>query len=313
MFQKMFAAWPAKNLSRKGILFWIAPLCLYAQSVVMDDTIRVAGKLGGMIFLHPTKLHENIFEVKWRHSNTSVGKLKNGSLNLHDSRYCISPNGTLTLNSTNTNDAGRYTLEIFDSDGRNIVTNEFELRILGVVSMPTVHTSCTVDGRVQLTCSVERGDNVILHWKMYADLSNYTLNTTSTTKHHILYLGKSTPGQLVCVAGNQVSQKYSVPITMTCRARVSTFIALGIAILAPTLTIVILKLKRKLPKTRRDDAEENIYIAMHGNHVNRDKAQDSTDAEQDTSHYVECSPVPPGPRGDSDEYAVDADAENVYM
>ncbi|KAG7484530.1 hypothetical protein MATL_G00050470 [Megalops atlanticus] len=143
--------------------------------------------------------------------------------------------------------------------------------------MPTVHMSCTVDGRVILTCSVERGDDVILHWMMHADLSNYTLNTTSTTKHHILYLGKSTPGQLVCVAGNQVSQKYSVPITVTCRARVSTLIALGIAVVAPTLTIVILKLKKKLPKMSgkgNNNAQEVVYTEIMG-HRNVRKEEES--------------------------------------
>ncbi|KAG9339828.1 hypothetical protein JZ751_022506 [Albula glossodonta] len=153
------------------------------------------------------------------------------------------------------------------------------------VSMPVVYVSCTVDGRVKLTCSVGRGDEVTVHWIVFSDLSNHTINGTSA-KHHTLYLGWQTPGYLVCVAGNRVSQKSSLRVTKTCRAHISSLMALGLFIACPTLAMAILKLKEKQPNEPRKDAEENVYIAMHG------KKEIRAPPELDTSYYVSCGPPP---------------------
>ncbi|KAI1902950.1 hypothetical protein AGOR_G00021850 [Albula goreensis] len=296
----MIAVWtPKKCLSCRKLTLWVVFLCIWAGKV----KATVVGKAGDVVFLHPSKQLKNSFEVKWKQSNRLVGKLKNG-IPRYGSQYFIFPNSSLKINNTNRNDSGIYTLEVFDNNGKNIYTEEITLNILEFVSMPVVYASCTVDGRVKLTCSVGRGDEVTVHWIVYSDLSNHTINGTSA-KHHTLYLGWQTPGYLVCVAGNRVSQKSSLRVTKTCRAHISSLMALGLFIACPTLAMAILKLKEKQPNEPRKDAEENVYIAMHG------KKEIRAPPELDTSYYVSCGPPPTHLQEDVKEYTMEL--EDIYV
>ncbi|XP_061106444.1 T-cell surface antigen CD2-like isoform X2 [Conger conger] len=248
---------PGIFLSSGKVPLWIVLLFICIGKINAGDSERVVGKVGNPFFLHPTKLHGNFYEVRWKTQHRPVGKLINGRLQC-ESRCKIFPNGSLTMISTNKNDAGIYTMDLFNKDGNNIAARTIRLIVQDDISTPLVHSSCTVGGWVKLTCSLQTWDQVTIRWTVSP---NYTLDNAMADKHS-LYLQWQTPGHVVCVASNEVSQNSSLPISRTCRARLAPLMALGLFLALPVLAIAILVLKKKHTHVSRKDAE-NFYVVMH--------------------------------------------------
>ncbi|KAG5853371.1 hypothetical protein ANANG_G00072590 [Anguilla anguilla] len=119
------------------------------------------------------------------------------------------------------------------------------------VSRPAVRSSCTLDGRVLLACSVDRGDRVRLQWAGLTNLSSLSPQPAQTETERTLYLFGSTPGHVLCVAENPVSKKSSRSTVKRCR-----------------------------------DMGENIYVTMQGFQDRRLEKQEKE--VLDNSIYVTC-------------------------
>ncbi|XP_064207906.1 T-cell surface antigen CD2-like isoform X2 [Anguilla rostrata] len=283
--------------SRRKVALWITLLFICIGEINAGDTETVVGKVGNPVFLHPSKLPGNVHEVKWKTPYKIVGKLKDGNLQC-GSRYKIFPNGSLRIDSANKNDTAIYMLELFDGNGENTATKSIKLSIQDDVSVPVVHTSCTVDGRVKLICSVQHGNEVTVHWIVHSAWSNHTLDS-ATANRRILYLRRQTPGYLVCVASNRVSQNFSLPVSMACRAHIFSLAALGLFLLLPTLALAAAMLKKKDTNVPRKD-EEHCYVAMQ-------KKTAPPKHDNDAEHcYVAMQKKTAPPKHDND-------AENCYV
>ncbi|XP_029626012.1 uncharacterized protein LOC115204507 isoform X6 [Salmo trutta] len=166
------------------------------------------------------------------------------------------------------------------------------------VSKPKVKTSCTFDGRVVLTCSVDKGDRVVMHWtkQPYA----WTGSNQILSSGPVLFLDSYTPGNLTCVSMNEISEECFSPIVPTCRGRTSAVAAFGLfAFAMTTLAVAILNLKmtcqkKNKGKSQTEYVEENNYIEMRGNLCNKCPQEETTiHLDQDTSHYEFCRPIAP--------------------
>ncbi|KAM9437715.1 T-cell surface antigen CD2-like isoform 2-T2 [Salvelinus alpinus] len=273
------------------------PMCmlllhLYISYVVAED-IRVVGRVGNSVFLHPKmNLHSKTSDVRWKHDNTDMLIARNGTLlNLTD-RYEIFLNGSLKFNEGLKRDSGNYTVQQYSENGSLLSEWHIELSILEPVSKPKVRTSCTFDGRVVLTCSVDKGDRVVMNWteQPYAWTGyNQTLSSSP-----VLFLDNHTPGNLTCVAMNEISEEGFSPVVPTCRGHTSAVAAFGLfAFALTTLAVAILNLKRRCQKNKKD-VEENHYIEMRGNLCNKwPQKETAIHPDQDTSHYEFCRPVAP--------------------
>ncbi|XP_045546098.1 T-cell surface antigen CD2-like isoform X1 [Salmo salar] len=284
--------------STGGLPMWMLLLHLYIRYVVAED-IRVVGRVGNSIFLHPKMhLHTKISDVRWKHVDTDMLIAKNGTLvNLTD-RCEIFLNGSLKFNEGLKRDSGNYTVQQYSDNGDFLSEQHIELSILEPVSKPKVRTSCTFDGRVVLTCSVDKGDRVVMNWteQPYA----WTGSNQTLSSGPVLFLGSYTPGNLTCVAMNEISEEGFSPVVPTCRGRTSAVAAFGLfAFAMTTLAVAILNLKmrcqkKKKGKSQTEYVEENNYIEMRGNLCNKCPQEETTiHLDQDTSHYEFCRPIAP--------------------
>ncbi|XP_042167356.1 uncharacterized protein LOC112231125 isoform X2 [Oncorhynchus tshawytscha] len=157
------------------------------------------------------------------------------------------------------------------------------------VSKPKVRTSCTFDGRVVLTCSVDKGDRVVMIWTEQPFAwtgSNQTLSSGP-----VLFLDSHTPGNLTCVAMNEISEEGFSPAVLTCRGHRSAVAAFGLfAFALTTLAVAILHLKKRRQKKKKGQSqteyvEENNYIGP--------QEETTIHPDQDTSHYEFCRPLAP--------------------
>nr|XP_029503936.1 T-cell surface antigen CD2-like isoform X1 [Oncorhynchus nerka] len=284
--------------STGGLPMWMMLLHLYISYVVAED-IRVVGRVGNSIFLHPKMhLHAKISDIRWKHDNTDMLIARNGTLvNLMD-RCEIFRNGSLKFNEGLKRDSGNYTVHQYSENGGRLSERHIELSILEPVSKPKVRTSCTFDGRVVLTCSVDKGDRVVMIWTEQPFAwtgSNQTLSSGP-----VLFLDSHTPGKMTCVAMNKISEEGFSPVVPTCRGHRSAVAAFGLfAFALTTLAVAILHLKKRRQKKRKGQSqteyvEENNYIEMRGNLCNKWPQEETTiHLDQDTSHYEFCRPLAP--------------------
>ncbi|CAB1333198.1 unnamed protein product [Coregonus sp. 'balchen'] len=278
---------PLRALTCSGRLpIWMLVLHLYISYVVAEDITRVVGRVGDSIFLHPKMyLYAEFSDVRWKHVNTNMLIARNGTLvNLMD-RCEIFLNGSLKFYEGLKRDSGNYTVSQYHKDGALLSVRNIELVILEPVSKPKVRTSCTFDGRVVLTCSVDKGDRIVMAWTR----SNQTLSSGP-----VLFPDSHMPGHLTCVAMNEISEEDFRPVLPTCRGHISDVAAFGLFAFALTaLAVAILNSKKRCQKNKKD-VEENNYIEMHGNLCTKwPQEETTTHPDQDTSHYEFCRPIAP--------------------
>ncbi|XP_035263348.1 T-cell surface antigen CD2-like isoform X2 [Anguilla anguilla] len=263
----------------KRVAFHIMGLHICAQHVMAQNSSREFRQVGDTIFLHPARTRANVNDVRWKKSNGKTFKLHCGS-------ECeIFENGSLLIKTASKNDTGNYTVESFNSSGRMISRTGIELIIIEAVSRPAVRSSCTLDGRVLLACSVDRGDRVRLQWAGLTNLSSLSPQPAQTETERTLYLFGSTPGHVLCVAENPVSKKSSRSTVKGCRGRIPACIAFGLFLSIPVCSVVLLKFHRK-PAKDSEDMGENIYVTMQGFQDRRLEKQEKEFL--DNSIYVTC-------------------------
>ncbi|KAG7465206.1 hypothetical protein MATL_G00173790 [Megalops atlanticus] len=283
------AAGNSKFMER--VSFQLVSLCFYAQYVMtLDISIKQVGQLGDNITLHPALPNDHVLDARWKKSD----KLLKGFMN----RSEFFENGSMFLRTAIKNDSGIYTVELFNLSGHLISTTRIELIILEAVSQPDVHMSCTADGHIVLTCSVDRGDQVRLYWTGYADPSPQP-EQRGTERNLTLYLSANASDLGACVAENQVSNKSSGPISQTCSVgsrqygletktdHIPLWVLLGLFVGTAALSMVVSKLRKK-PVMHSEDATDNVYVTMEGCREMRDRAEPNKVKETDDSLYVTC-------------------------
>ncbi|KAG9346709.1 hypothetical protein JZ751_007023 [Albula glossodonta] len=241
------------KLMERAVLH-ILSLYICAQHVVAQTSFKEFRTVGETIFLHPASRNSNIKDSRWRKSNILIGK-PNNMRNVN--KYHIFMNGSLLLKTAIKNDSGNYTVELYNHSGHLLSKTDFELIIMEPVSQPEIRMSCTIDGQVMLTCSVNRGDKVELQWIGPVNMSQQAKQSST---EQTLYLISNTSENITCVAKNPVSKEFSKPIGKRCR-----------------------------------DAEENIYITMQGCDEMKARGQEKDGSEVDDSLYVTCRSLHPSP------------------
>ncbi|XP_036403542.1 uncharacterized protein LOC118790658 [Megalops cyprinoides] len=274
------------------VSFQLVSLCFYAQYVMtLDISIKQVGQLGDSITLHPAFSNNHVHDARWKKSN----KLLKGFINRSESFA----NGSMLLSTAIKNDSGNYTVELFNLSGHLISTTHIELIILEAVSQPDVHTSCTPDGHIVMTCSVDRGDQVRLYWTGDADV-NPQPEQRQTEWNLTLFFSANTSDLGACVAENQVSNRSSGPISQRCSVgnpqyglktetdHILLWVLLGLIVGIAALSMAVLFKLCKKPVVHSEDAEDNVYVTMAGCQEMRDRAEPNKFKETDDSLYVTC-------------------------
>ncbi|KAL7849848.1 hypothetical protein SRHO_G00191970 [Serrasalmus rhombeus] len=109
----------------------------------------------------------------------------------------VTDNRTMIISSAEKRDSGRYTLDTFDSAGRDRGVYHPQLVIEAVVSSVTVTDSCLSIEKRKVYCSSD-GDNVHYNWTFQHTHQLADGNQT-------LLLDKEAVGRVTCYAQNHVS------------------------------------------------------------------------------------------------------------
>ncbi|KAM4046134.1 Fc receptor-like protein 5 isoform 2-T2 [Anomaloglossus baeobatrachus] len=73
--------------------------------------------------------------------------------------YNVTVSGSLTISNVTKKNSGEYKLEVRDSNGKQKITHKYTLHIQVPVSEPLLNVSCLLDGRADIICGIDSGDD----------------------------------------------------------------------------------------------------------------------------------------------------------
>ncbi|KAF7643103.1 hypothetical protein LDENG_00245020 [Lucifuga dentata] len=212
--------------------------------------------------------------------------------------YCeLLSNGSLWFRRAQPGDSGRYFLQVFDDGGKRHIKKEFLLTVIEPLSQPVMTASCTLDGRLSLSCSVNQGQTVLTGQTTTAvtattGLANQTVLLPSASSHwSTLLLGREVNGSVLCVAKNNLSVKESAPVWLRCHDHQWTVVISALVCFFPFLLsfLFFILRKRRSQRTSTTDPledKDNMYVVMHSYHGDSKK-----DEDEEKKGRASCDPV----------------------
>ncbi|ELK30846.1 PREDICTED: T-cell surface antigen CD2 [Myotis davidii] len=97
----------------------------------------------------------NIYDILWEKNRKRIIRRLNGKITpQQQEKYQVFENGTLKIKHLQRNDSDIYKVDLYDSDGRHMLTQTFDLKILEKVSKPVINWNCA---NATITCEVTQG------------------------------------------------------------------------------------------------------------------------------------------------------------
>ncbi|MEQ2307682.1 hypothetical protein AMECASPLE_020808 [Ameca splendens] len=177
------------------------------------------GLLGGTVLLRLMDNTLHIPKYKWKYNRSTI--LKNIRTlpppYTLQSRYLYIPsNGTLSITNLSRSDSGEYTLETFDSDGRNSGIQTLQLTVEAPVSFAQMIHECLSQGQMKVSCLSEGGDSPQYSWTLDGHILTDSELFSRNNDANVIVLRQNISGRLVCSARNQVSSFFKEIQISTC-------------------------------------------------------------------------------------------------
>ncbi|MEQ2252732.1 hypothetical protein ILYODFUR_024785, partial [Ilyodon furcidens] len=177
------------------------------------------GLLGGTVLLRLMDNTSHIPKYKWKYNRSTI--LKNIRTPpppyTLQSRYLYIPsNGTLSITNLSRSDSGEYTLETFDSDGRNSGTQTLQLTVEAPVTFAQMIHECLSQGQMKVSCLSEGGDSPLYSWTLDGHILTDSELFSRNNDANVIVLRQNISGRLVCSARNQVSSFFKEIQISTC-------------------------------------------------------------------------------------------------
>ncbi|XP_076026612.1 uncharacterized protein LOC143016252 [Genypterus blacodes] len=287
---------------------WASTLMMIAASSLENITIRTGEPV---LLTSGLKSSDGLHDIRWTRPPDPVAL--GGGVSDGFRGHCeLLTDGSLQFGSAQPDDSGRYTLEVFNMEGKQVTSRAFQLSVIELLSQPVMTASCSLDGHLILSCSVNHGGKVLKGWTTATAATGVTtqpLRFLPASSHSsILLLGRVVNGSVLCLAKDELSERESAPILLHCHSRlwvvlVSVLFCCFLLLLSFTF-FILRKRKSEMTKTR-DPLEENLYMAMHIFHG--DRGQHEEDKEQ--KEGVSCDSV----ISMETQMAQQNDAEDIYV
>ncbi|XP_005902058.1 T-cell surface antigen CD2 [Bos mutus] len=234
-----------------------------------------------------------VADIKWNRNKNKIARIKK-DMPLHNEtdKYDMFTNGTLKIKTLMRNDSGLYEVEVYDSNGVNLLSKKFDLKIQEMLSGPEINWICT---NRTVSCKVENGSNPKLE---------LFLNMTRVKQDHgklITYTWNTRWNKTFkCVASNHVDSKVSIEIAVCPDEGLDWYLIIGIcvggAVFLLFVALLIFYISRRKKQSRRRDDEELEIKAQRAILEERGRKPQQTPVSTPANPGMSQTPPVPGHR-----------------
>ncbi|KAK1328976.1 hypothetical protein QTO34_011147 [Cnephaeus nilssonii] len=245
-----------------------------------------------VIIPDPPKKDNILHDIAWKKDGKRIIRCINGIItNENKEKYQVFENGTLKIKHLQRNDSDSYEVNLYNSDGHNILTQTFALKILERVSKPVINWNCT---NKTMTCEVTQGTDPKI------TLYRYRISIKEGQKA-ITYKWTTKPNApFNCTATNGVSGETSV-VDIDCSEKgLDIPLIIGICgggvffLLFVALLILFISKRRK--QHRRKNGEKLELRAHRSTSEERSRRPHQNPASAPPTAAASQAPPPPGHR-----------------
>ncbi|XP_045402867.1 T-cell surface antigen CD2 isoform X2 [Lemur catta] len=147
---------------------------------------------------------KDLDDIKWEKgpSKTKVAQFKKGKESFRlNGTYTVLANGTLKIKPLQKNSNGIYKVTVYNAEGKNILEETFDLKIVELVSKPEISWDCI---NRTLTCEVMKGTDPEL--KLYQNQKHFMTRSQRVVTHKWT---SNVNAMFKCTAENRFSEESS--------------------------------------------------------------------------------------------------------
>ncbi|XP_036066944.1 HEPACAM family member 2-like [Oryzias melastigma] len=123
-----------------------------------------------------------------------------------NNRYSFIPsNGTFSINNLSRNDSDEYTLQTYDTNGKQTSIHSLQLSVQAPVSSVSLVSECLSQGEMKVSCSSEGGDSPQYRWTLNGKSLTEAELLSGNKQTNIITLKQHVSGRLICSVWNHVS------------------------------------------------------------------------------------------------------------
>ncbi|XP_016078950.1 PREDICTED: T-cell surface antigen CD2 [Miniopterus natalensis] len=233
-----------------------------------------------------------IDDIQWKKGDDRIIRFTESKIT-HQTKatYQVFENATLKIKRLQMNDSGYYTVFLYDVNGKQILSNTFNLKVLERVSKPVIYWSCT---NTTVTCEVTEGTDPQL--TLYRNRNKIkegpkVIVYQWTTKLNALFN---------CTATNKVS-KDSNEVNIRCPEKeLDIYLIIGICgggvLFLLFVALLILFISKRKKQHRRKNDEELEIRAHRTISEERSRRPQQIPASATQNPVMSQAPPPPGHR-----------------
>ncbi|XP_012711099.2 hemicentin-2 isoform X2 [Fundulus heteroclitus] len=194
------------RVSKEGMI----PVCKDEETRcnISEDGAGCYGALRGTVVIQLMKNTSETPKYEWKNKTSTIlrGSRNNYFPDTLKERFLFIPMyGTFSIMNLSRADSGQYTLETFDSDGKNIEKKTLQLIVQAPVSSVQLVLECLSQGEMKVSCLSEGGDSPQYNWT----LDGHTLTDSElfpeNHETNVIVLRQNISGRLVCSVWNRFS------------------------------------------------------------------------------------------------------------
>ncbi|XP_008419122.1 contactin-4-like [Poecilia reticulata] len=185
-----------------------------------EDGGRCFVALGATVIIQLLSKVSEIPKYEWKNERVVIlrGKGYNFSQNTLQNRSLFIPSiGTVRIKNLRRTDSGEYTLNIFDSNGRNMESRALQLIVQAPVSSVHLVTECLSRLEMKVSCLTEGGDSPQYIWTLDRDKLTDSELLSANNENNIIILRHSVSGSLACSVRNHISFGFKEQIISACK------------------------------------------------------------------------------------------------
>ncbi|XP_038132820.1 hemicentin-1-like [Cyprinodon tularosa] len=170
-----------------------------------EDGAWCFAALGGTVIIQLMNSTSGITKYEWKNKTTVILKGTENNFTLQNRSCFIPSNGTVGIKNLNMTDSGEYTLNVFDSKGKNVESRTLQLIVQAPVSSVQLVTECLTQLEMKVSCLSDGGDSPQYSWTLDGHKLTDSELLSGQSETNVIILKQSVTGRLACSVGNQIS------------------------------------------------------------------------------------------------------------